>query len=231
MKKLGYIASYIALILVYGLANLILFLLIPEGRTELSSFWIAWSFTFPVGIISALLVTLYCSKEGNSTIVKVPLLYSIQYTFAFIYLIVGILFMSLGLEKTKIVWIVEATITVVFVIIMLYAWVGSSYISKNQAHERNKILYRDMQFASVKDCISRVNDPEISKMLNRLAQKVRFSDPMSHESLRIYEVRIEALILEISEKISANQLDEVPALIDRACVELDSRNSRCMLLK
>ncbi len=231
MKKTGFIASFVSLILVYGLANLILFLLIPEGRTDLASFWIAWSFTFPLGIVSALLVTLYCSRSENSTIVKVPLLFSIQYSFALIYLVAGIIFMGLGTESTKIVWIVEAIITTIFVILMLYAWAGSNYISKNNAYEKNKILYRDMQLASVRDCITRVSDPDITQMLNQLAEKIRFSDPMSHESLKIYEVRIEALILEISEKIASEQLDDVPALIKKASLELESRNNRCMLLK
>ena len=85
MRKSGFIASLVSLVLVYGLINLFLFLLIPDGRTDLNSFWIAWSFTFPLNLLTAIGVTIYCSRIENATIVKVPLLFTIQYSFAGIY--------------------------------------------------------------------------------------------------------------------------------------------------
>lgn len=231
MKKPAFIASFASLVLVYGLANLILFLLIPDGRTELAAFWIAWSFTFPLGLISALAVTLYCMKEGNATIVKVPLLFTIQYSFAVIYLIAGILFMGLGVKSTTLVWIIEAIITVAFIVALLYVWVGASYISRNVAHTKAKTFFIRSLQVDVDNLIPRVSDAEIVKQLKALSDKIRFSDPMSHEALGATEMRIQELVSQISYSISLGHFEDTLHLIAQASIELDARNNKCMLLK
>ena len=231
MKKTGFIASLASLVLVYGLINLLLFIFIPDGRTDLASFWIAWSFTFPLNLLIAIGVTAYCTRIENATIVKIPLLFTIQYIFAGIYLVVGMIFMLINKNIALTVWIVEAIITCAFIILMLYAWVGASYLSRNIAHTKKKVFYIRSLQANIDACIPQVADNDVALLLKELSSKIRFSDPMSHESLYQIEGELQADVSEIINCVSLGNLDLIPDLIKKVTLKLDVRNNQCKILK
>ena len=231
MKKTGFIASLASLILVYGLINLLLFIFIPEGRTDFNSFWIAWSFTFPLNLLTAIGVTIYCSRIGNDTVVKIPLLFSIQYIFAGIYLVTGMIFMLINKDIALAVWITEAIITCAFIILMIYAWAGTSYLARNIAHTKKKVFYIRSLQADIDACISQVDNEEISRLLKELSDKIRFSDPMSHESLAQIETELQNEVNEITDYVSHGALSIVPSLIKSVSLKLDIRNNKCKALK
>ena len=232
MKKKGYIASLISLLLFYGLANLILFLLIPDGRTDLTSFWIAWSFTFPFNVLTAVGITLLLIRSSANAITKVPILFTIQYGFAGIYLVAGLIFMLINKNLVTAVWIVEAIITVAFIVLAMYAYLGMSYISNSIEHTKKKVFYIRSLQADIDACIPQVKDnDEASKLLASLSDKIRFSDPMSHESLIDCELKIQDLVTEIVTNVSLGKLDTLSELVTRASVLIDSRNGKCKILK
>jgi len=231
MKKTGFIASLASLTLVYGLINLLLFIFIPEGRTDFNSFWIAWSFTFPLNLLTAIGVTIYCSRIGNDTVVKIPLLFSIQYIFAGIYLVTGMIFMLINKDIALAVWITEAIITCAFIILMIYAWAGTSYLARNIAHTKKKVFYIRSLQADIDACISQVADDEVARLLKELSDKIRFSDPMSHASLSQLEGELQANVGEIISCVSLGNLEAIPSLVKMATVKLDMRNNRCKVLK
>lgn len=231
MRKNGFIASLASLILVYGLINLILFLFIPEGRTDLASFWIAWSFTFPLNLLTTMGITIYCSRIENATIIKIPLLFTIQYIFAGIYLVTGIIFMLINKDIALAVWIVEAIITCAFIILMIYAWLGTSFLAKNVEHTKKKVFYIRSLQADIDACISQVADSDVEKLLKELSDKIRFSDPMSHDSLAQIEGELKNNVREIITSVSRGNLELIPDLVKRAMITLDMRNNRCKVLK
>ena len=231
MRKKDFIVSLVSLLIVYGVLNLILFLLIPDGRTDFASFWIAWSFTFPVPFAIAIGVTIYCSLTEQTSIVKIPLMFTLQYSFTVVYLIAGAILMLINKNIPVVAWVVEAIITAVFVILLLYAWVSASYISRNIKHTKKKVFYIRSLQADIDTCIPQVSDSEIKSMLTELSSKIRFSDPMSHESLRQIEQTLQALVGEITTSVSLGELDAVPELVKKATISLDSRNNKCKLLK
>lgn len=231
MRKTGFIASLASLVLVYGLINLLLFIFIPDGRTDLASFWIAWSFTFPLNLLTAIGVTIYCSRIGNDTVVKIPLLFSIQYIFAGIYLVTGMIFMLINKNIALAVWITEAIITCAFIILMIYAWVGTSYLARNIAHTKKKVFYIRSLQADIDACIPQVADDDISKLLKELSDKIRFSDPMSHASLSQLENELQLNIGEIINCVATGTPELIPDLVKMAMVKLDMRNNKCKILK
>ncbi|MBO5357478.1 MAG: hypothetical protein J6A95_06885 [Clostridia bacterium] len=231
MKKKDFIASLISLLIVYGVINLILFLVIPEGRTDFASFWIAWSFTFPLPLLTAIGVTIYCALTEQTSIVKIPLMFTLQYSFAVVYLVAGIILMLINKNIPVVAWVVEAIITAIFVILLLYAWLSASYISKNIKHTKKKVFYIRSLQADIDTCIPQVDDGAIQDMLRELSSKIRFSDPMSHASLKDIEQALQALVGEIVANVSDGKLDLVPELVKKATVSLDSRNNKCKLLK
>lgn len=231
MKNRIFSISLISLLIVFAAANAILFLVIPEANFDLPSFWIAWSFAFPFCLLTTLIVTFYCAKTSNITLVKVPLLFAIQYSFVIIYLIAGIILMALGLESTTAALVAEASITAVYLILVLYAWSTISYLNDNIKRAKKKVFYIRSLQTDIDNCIPKVSDPNLSHQLTELSSKIRYSDPMSHKSLRDSEQKLQNLVYQIYTKVSNGNFDEVPSLINETSIELDYRNNKCKILK
>ncbi len=231
MKKKGYIASLVALLLVYGLANLILFLLIPDGRTDFSSFWIAWSFTFPLNVATAIFITVLLIRSKADEVAKVPLLFTIQYVFAFVYLKAGFIIMFNEKNIVSIAWIVEASITVAYIIAVMFSWLGMSYITRNIKYTKKKTFYIRSLQADIDACIPAVSDEKAKAALIGLSDKIRYSDPMSHSSLEDCELKLQSIISDIASDASSGNYDAVLELVVKATSLLDSRNAKCKLLK
>lgn len=231
MKKMGYIISLVALLIVYGLANLILFLVLPDGRTEMTTFWVSWSFAFPFCFLTSIGVTIFCARNSALTIAKVPLLYPIQYAFSGIYLLVGIIFWCFKNEAITAVWVVEAIVSGAFIILMLYAWFGIAYLTKNIEHTKQKVFYIRSLQADIDACIPQVSDSALANQLRELSEKIRFSDPMSHESLKPVEARLQDAVERIVVFATTNSYESLPQLIAQAKADLDLRNGKCKLLK
>ncbi len=231
MKNRIFSISLISLLVVFAAANAILFLVIPEANFELTSFWIAWSFTFPLCLLTTLVVTFYCAKTSNITLVKIPLLFAIQYSFVIIYLIAGIILMALGLESNTAALVTEISITAVYLVLVLYAWSTISYLNDNIKRAKKKVFYIRSLQTDIDNCIPKVSDTNLSPQLTELSNKIRYSDPMSHNSLRESEQKLQSLVHQIYSKVSSGEFDELPSLINEASIELDCRNNKCKILK
>ncbi|MBE6674036.1 MAG: hypothetical protein E7596_02895 [Ruminococcaceae bacterium] len=231
MKNRIFSISLISLLVIFAAANAILFLVIPDANFDLASFWIAWFFSFPLCLLTTLVVTFYCAKTSNITLVKVPLLFTIQYSFVIVYLIAGIILMSLGLENITSALVTEISITAVYLVLVLYAWSTISYLNDNIKRARKKVFYIRSLQSDIDNCIPKVSDPKLSQQLVDLASKIRFSDPMSHKSLRDSEQKLQDLVYKITTNISNGEFDDIPSLINETSIELDYRNNKCKILK
>ena len=67
--------------------------------------------------------------------------------------------------------------------------------------------------------------------LSAFAENVRFSDPVSHESLSAIEMDIMDTVDKISSALGDGDTEGAAALIKQAQEKLESRNRRCLLLK
>lgn len=231
MKNKGILVSLISQLIVYGVANLFLFLLLSPEKIALASFWVSWSFTFPFCLITTILITLYSLKLENQIISKLPLILAIQYSAVIIYLIAGLILMFYGPNSSKPAWLTESVITAIYFILILYALVSSNYISKSIKYTKGKVFYIRSLQTEIDNCISMVSDKAIAQSLMALSEKIRFSDPMSNDSLKQREETIQNLINEIVTNITNETLDTVPSLISKVSIEIDARNNLCKTLK
>lgn len=220
-----------SLILFFGVCTTIIFLTVPDGRTDTSVFWIAWSFAIPVNLCAAIGLHFWASKKDAKEMIRMPLAYYLIVIFGLIYLVVGFLFMYLNVEKTTFLIVLELIITVAYIILAMYFIFGAGYITKSEQHTREKVGFIKLLMADVTDCIAKTNDADVKKALDNFAQNIRFSDPMSHQSLALVEQQLSATVYEIGQKITTASKEEILELIKQGEMQLDSRNKRCLILK
>lgn len=231
MKNKFAIATLVTLLVIAVTMNVLIFLLVPKEIIALGSFKVVWVFTFPVNFIMAMISTVYASKKNSEVVLRVPPIMYITYVFAIIYFAVGVKMMTVHWNSVKIPLAVEIAITAVYVIILVFAILGVGYMESNQKRTQKKILYIGLLETDVKSAIPYASSEEMQTKLKKLAEKIRFSDPMSHESLASCEQEIEVAVRYIVATLRADGSADVSKKISEVEALIEYRNERCKILK
>ena len=235
MKERGRLIILASLIITCVAGAAIVFLTINAlnpDRFKEGVFWFAFAFAFPINIAVAIGLHVWSGHKGSKDIVHMPVVYYIIAIFGAAYLIAGLIFMYLPLTQWTLPLIVEIIITAAYVITAIYVMFGADYITQTQREVKEKVLYIRMLQADVEDCRAKASAPAIYKALERFAQNVECSDPMSHASLAGIESALTAAVAKISAALSTQEEEEeILKMITDAEALLDSRNRRCIMLK
>lgn len=230
-KQFGFIALA-SFVLISIVLNVVVFLTAPEGRVAEGGFWLVWSFTFPLNLLISIGALLYLMRKSTDAIIHVPVTLIITVVFFAIYVFVAFKFFFYAIVlNTTIAIIVEAAITAVYIIAIMLSLFALGYIETNQKLTKRKVLFIRLLKSDVDACIPFVKSPEIVKLLNKFSEKIRFSDPMSHDSLKTYEDEISEIVAAISMKARSGEEEGIAEAIKKADILLDFRNDRCKILK
>lgn len=230
MKKTR-LVTLVTSFLIFALLNLIIFLTIPEERLDSTVFWLAWSFAIPVNFIAVCALAVFGTAKSGVEIVNLPIAAWLSFGFGGCYLISGFFMMYLNVTKTTFPIILIATISVFYIIAVVYTTVGAGYIAGAQKETRGKVLYIKLLEADINDCATMTTHAESGNALRALAENVRFSDPMSHPSLAGIEGQLSSAVAEITAALAENPARDVTALVNKCQLLLNNRNSRCIALK
>lgn len=222
MKKNTKLA-YAVLGIVFILFNVIAFA-VPTDKT--TAFWIAYAFTvvafaLQVGIWNA---AFKVTETLKSKFLGVPIIY-VGVIYLVVQLIAFVAFMVFPIIPSWVTVIVCASILGISTICLFSADVARDEINRVEEKVNQKVFYiRELQ-ADVEVLAEQEQNPEIKTSLTRLAEKIRYSDPMSNVALADLEARIQ-------EKVAALRTTDHKLEI---IVELDSlltqRNKKAKILK
>lgn len=222
MKK-NKLMSYLALGIVFALFNVIAFV-IPTDKT--ATFWTAYVFTVVAFLLQLLVWKVAFGKKDTlkSKFLGIPVIY-VGATYLIVQLIVFAIFMIFPMLP---VWLAIVICSIVLAISALCAIAGQAGANEiNRVEEKIKAKRAFIQFLQVdiEMLVSAEPDTETKAALVKLAEKVRFSDPMSHEMLGELESRISAKVEQM--KTTADK----KALIGEVDLLLVERNKKCKILK
>lgn len=222
MKKNTKLA-YAVLGIVFILFNVIVFA-VPTDKTI--TFWIAYAFTvvafaLQIGIWNA---AFKATETLKSKFLGVPIIY-VGIVYLVLQLIAFAVFMIFPLIPSWIVVIACALVLGISVICLISADVARDEINRVEEKVNQKVFYiRELQ-ADVEMLAEQEQNLEIKTSLTRLAEKIRYSDPMSNVALADLEARIR-------EKVTALRTDdhklEIIAELDLLLAE---RNRKAKILK
>jgi hypothetical protein len=217
--------------LIFGLLNLILFLTIPVERLSTFSFWFSWSFAFIINYLAILFVILYSSKIKKYEDITTPPSLYICGIFTLVYLILGFIFMYWKNISWKPVFVFEILTTIAYFITLFFVLIGTSYINNNNKKQKEKVFYiRDLA-SDVEYANSMVNNIEIKNVLNKLQEDIRFSDPMSHDSLARIEDELKELVFRLIQAAQENNENDLVIITKEIDLKLKYRNNKCINLK
>ena len=215
--------SYLALGIVFALFNVIAFV-IPTDKT--ATFWTAYAFSLVAFAAQIPLWKIALGKKDTlkSKFLGIPVI-NVGITYLIVQLIAFAVFMIL---PTLPVWLAVVVCAIILAISALCAIAGQAGANEiNRVEEKIKVKRAFIQFLQTDiEMLAEIEtDSETKASLKKLAEKVRFSDPMSHEMLGELESRISAKVEEM--KTAADK----KALMDEVATLLTERNKKCKILK
>ena len=116
-------------------------------------------------------------------------------------------------------------------VVFLYFIFGAQYINANAKRQKEKVYYIREAKVICDDLASIAVHEESKKALNKLSEDIRFSDPMSDESVASYEKEIYDALLDMQAKIDEQNDADVLDLVKTADRALKRRNSLVKIRK
>lgn len=221
MKKKG--MAYAVLAIVFALINVIAFA-VPTEKT--STFWIAYAFT-AVAFLAQIVVWQFSFKSDDklkSKFLGIPII-SVGVTYLVIQIIAFAVFLIFPTIPSWIAIIVCAVITGVSAICLIGTDIARKEIDRVEKKVGKKVFYIKLLQIDVEMLAKNEADANIKEALKKLAEKIRFSDPMSDEALVDLEAEITAKVKELK---TAENKAGIITVLDSLITE---RNKKAKLLK
>ena len=214
--------GYVILGILFALVSIIAFA-VPTTKT--ATFWIAYVFTAAAFAAQIIIWNKALGKEELKSkflgfpVVHIGIVYAIVQTVAFA------VFMFVPTLPAWSAIVVCSVIAGISAVCMISADAGRNEIERVEAKVQKKVFYiRELQ-ADIELLADATVDADAKTALTLLAEKIRFSDPMSNEQLADLENKISAKVLEL--KTATNKVEIATELTSL----LDERNKKCKLLK
>ena len=216
--------SAVAAIMVLVLLTVVVFLApIYRGVT----FWLGYSFAVLATILTACTFIFVSDAENRS---KTFLRLSIG-TVAWIYFVIQ---MIVSIEQIGDYFIpyltaliTDCVITFAFIILLLSTRIATEEIDRQEAEVAKKVDYINELYSSL--TFIKTDDADLKQKIARLAEDVKFSDPMSHSDLSETEAEMLAKTNELKASISDHE--KSIKIVEDIKDMLQIRNERCITLK
>lgn len=215
--------GYVLLGILFALVSIIAFA-VPTAKT--ATFWIAYVFTAAAFAAQIGIWKTALGKEGTlkSKFLGFPIVH-IGIVYAIIQVIAFAVFLFAPTLPTWSAIVVCPIIVGLSAVCMISADAGRNEIEQVEAKVQNKVFYvREMQ-ADIELLADNESDAAVKTALTHLAEKIRFSDPMSNEQLADLENKISIKAAEL--KTASSKLEIITELNSL----LDERNKKCKILK
>lgn len=221
MKK-DSVKGYVLIGIIFILITVVS-LAIPTSKN--AAFWIAYIFT--VVALAAQIVLwkrAFGHKELKSKFLGFPIVH-----IGIVYLVVqiAVLFIFVFAEKLP-TWsalVICTAIAAIAAIFMIAADVGRTEIERVEQKIKGKVFYIKNLQVDMEILAGAEKDAKTKKALEQLAEKIRFSDPMSNEQLAVLEDKISLAV----ENLKSS--DDKMKIIEDLNLLLDERNRKCKILK
>ncbi len=234
-KNSRFITGAIMAAIVLVVYNVILFMI--AGGEHGGAFWTSYAF-----MMVALASTILCASllADRAPIPRDWLLLYPFYKHCYIYLIaefvISTIFMFADASGAswKFAFIVQLLLLVAFIIFIGSCFMAKEIIENVQKNVKVNTAFMKNLRVDVDMIVAKLQNPqnhEVKAAFEELADKIRYSDPMSNDALRSYEEELKAQIDRANVCISCNDNDEALRCCKKAMLLLLERNERCKLLK
>jgi hypothetical protein len=196
MKTRGIVSLIVGAILLV-LYNVCVFVS-NEAITDLyngPAFWISYAMMMIAffAVIAVFLITLFVKAEPKDAVLRMPIFYHAIIYFC-LELVVSSAFIRIDVFVSTRYWVVALLVQLIMLSLFIVIIITSFFVKNHVQTLDNKVKDKTNFIKLLKvdvDMIAEMSaDPEVRKAYLDLSEQVRYSDPMSHESLFELEKQI-----------------------------------------
>ena len=128
-------------------------------------------------------------------------------------------------------FVIQILLMGVYAVFMLSCFASKTAITQVGEKVEKKTRYIALLQADAQMLCQKCSDPELKAKLQKLAEDIRFSDPMSDPSLSKLEERLSATVIACGEALDSNDVALAAQMQQKAANLLAERNAKCKALK
>lgn len=196
-------------------------------------FWTSWIFMI-LAFVSMAVVGVIMGESGMTLrdwLFGYPIF---KHTTIFITseLIVSVIFMLLQ-DKVSfpLAFVIQFILLCVYLVFAISCFLAKTTIEEVNKNVKDKTIFVRTLRVDVEMLAQKCPDSELKALCQKLAEEIRYSDPMSNEALFELEKDIALAVSECENAISMGNFDAATALCNKATELLAERNKKCLVLK
>lgn len=212
----------------------VVLLAIPFNRT--ATFWISDA-AVAGAIVAQIFISSFAFKNDSALISKVygwPIMsVGLRYLAAITGCAVVLILLS-GNIKYFPIWIS----IVVYVVLYGGAAIGliaadstRKFVQAQDVKQEDHTMFMRKLYAEMNSLKGSVSDRELAGIITKLAEKIRFSDPTSRDSLFEQEGELYNTFGELREAVKAKEIEKAKEISEKFTQQLEMRNSMCKYAK
>ena len=203
------------------------------GDDKESGFWLGWTFSLIATVITAALP--YLMVKSGKEVKSVVNGFSV-FTITLIYfaaqLVLGFFCMILNDNAMTLQIILEFVLHAVYAFFMIAAFFGTNLVSNIENNQKEKVYFVKSTAADISLVAGKIDNLELKKKIEKVAEIAKYSDPMSNQALAGLETTISSKVEELKDAVADGKSDEeITKIIDRIEEKFLERNEKCKLLK
>lgn len=228
IKRKNTIGIALIYVILLGVFNLLVFTIF---KTRTNVFWLSYAFmtlAFVVQIISMFLA--FKPADVETAFFGIPLAsFSIYYLCA--ELVIGALFMIYQRAGFTLALVIQIIVLAAFLVIAIISVMSRDTVQQIGENIRENVSNLKSVLVDVELMRDSCTDPELKESLRRLSETIKYSDPMSNDSVTTIEQNIMRKLSELRVSIDDEQYEDakqVCAAVERLYIE---RNKKLAISK
>ena len=198
------------------------------------AFWTGYSFTMAAFILTAGVILYAFDRETlKSKFYRVPLLFVVK-RYLYLQILLGLIQIASPTFLTITpfqYYIVINAILLGFCLIGLFTVdVAVDEVERIDEKIKPKVVYIKLLQTQIENIALRTTD-DTKKILKDLAEKIKYSDPMSSDQLATIEREIMNKVACIEEAVTNNDIETIRTQCEQTQILIAERNAKCKVLK
>lgn len=223
-KRMMFILIYVISFAVYAV---LVFTLIG---TRTPVFWISFIFMALAFAVQFFLTGYALNSDVEAVFFGIPLIsLSVFYFYAeFVVSILMMIFQNIGLPASL---VIQVVLLGIFAVACIMSLLARDTVQKIDKDIKEQVLFIRSLTVNVEMLEQKCIDPALKKELSELSEAIRYSDPITHQTVALLEQKIMQGITKLEELCSANDIKKTSDWIKELNLLIAERNKKLYMIK
>lgn len=203
------------------------------GDNKEGGFWLGWIFSLIATIITTAMPYLMV-KNGKEvkSILDGFSVHAVTLAYFAAQLVLGLVCMIFNDNAMTLLVILELLLNAAYIVFIIGSFMGKNIVSGIEQTQKEKVYFVKSIATDLSLAAGKVQDPELKKKVEKVAEVAKYSDPMSSQTLAGLEASISSKVEELKDAIAdGKSAEEISSIAERIEEKFIERNEKCKLLK